>query len=108
MPFKKGKSGNPNGRPKKDKSAPLAPEKLFKTALLMELKEKGADMPELREIARKAINQAKDGDNSARTCVLERIDGKVPQPLGTPDGEGNVVVVMDVISRQGKPKKRAA
>ena len=48
MPWRKGTSGNPRGNPGKDK--------LLRTALLMELKSKGQDMPELRKIARRVVD----------------------------------------------------
>jgi len=56
MPWKKGTSGNPNGNPGKDK--------LLRTALLMELKSKGEDMPELRKIARGVVDCAVKGRRS--------------------------------------------
>ena len=87
MAWKKGQSGNQNGQGK---------DKLFRTALLMELKSRGEDMPELRKIARKAIDQALDGDNSARNMIIERLDGKVPQAVA--DDEGPVTVIIEHIA----------
>jgi Family of unknown function (DUF5681) len=54
MAWKKGTSGNPRGNPGKDK--------LLRTALIMELKSKGQDMPELRQIARNCIDLALGGE----------------------------------------------
>jgi hypothetical protein len=68
MPWKKGTSGNPNGNPGKDK--------LFRTALLMELKRKGEDMPELRQIARTLISLAVGGEMWAIKEIADRLDGK--------------------------------
>ena len=68
MPWKKGASGNPKGNPGKDK--------LFRTALLMELKSKGQDMPELRQIARKCIDLALGGEPWAVKEIADRLDGK--------------------------------
>lgn len=94
MAFKKGQSGNPGGRAK----GPQV-EKLFKSALLMELKSKGAKMPELRTIARALIDDAKQAGNvAARNCFIERMDGKLPLPLSGPDGEGAVTVIIEHIT----------
>ena len=86
MPFKKGQSGNPGGRRK---------EKLFADAMRMEIKEAGDDNYKLRQIARKLLDMAEKGDMAAIKEVADRIDGKVPQAVGTPqdeDGIGPLVV----------------
>jgi hypothetical protein len=62
MPFEKGKSGNPGGKPK---------EKLFRAALIMELKAAGEDMPDLREIAKNLIARAKNTD-AACNALMDR------------------------------------
>jgi hypothetical protein len=74
--WKPGQSGNPDGRGK---------DKLFRQALVMELKEAGEDLPELRDIARQLIDTAKAGpgeDNPAWPFatreVIDRMDGKSP------------------------------
>ena len=71
MPFEKGKSGNPGGRPK---------EKPFRNALMMELKEAGEHMPALREIARNMIERAKLEDAPAKE-IADRLDGKPAQAI---------------------------
>ena len=71
MPWRKGTSGNPRGNPGKDK--------LLRTALLMELKSKGEDMPELRKIARRVIDcavNAKENWSWAVKEIADRLDGK--------------------------------
>jgi hypothetical protein len=75
MAWKKGTSGNPNGNPGKDK--------LLRTALLMELKSKGEDMPELRQIARKCIDVALEGQSWAVKEIWDRLDGKPAQSVTT-------------------------
>jgi hypothetical protein len=72
MAWTKGESGNPNGRSK---------DKLFRHAIIIELKSRGEHMPELRQIARAAIDLATAGDHAARNFVVERLDGKVPRPV---------------------------
>jgi hypothetical protein len=67
---RKGTSVNPRGNPGKDK--------LIRTALLMELKSKGEDMPELRQIARKCIDLALKGEPWAVKEIGDSLDGKSP------------------------------
>ena len=75
MPWKKGQSGNPTG-------VGVGKEKLFRQALVMELKAAGEDLPELREIARELIEAAKSSAHDDWTFavreVIDRIDGKTP------------------------------
>ena len=71
-----------------------APDKRFRQALIAELKDKGADLPELRAIARKAIDQALAGETQARALIVERLDGKAMQPFAGEDGAGPVQVVI--------------
>lgn len=56
-------------------------ERFFLTALLMELKSAGSEMPKLRNIARALIAKAEEGDMAAIKEFADRIDGKVPQGL---------------------------
>jgi hypothetical protein len=71
--WKPGQSGNPDGRGK---------DKLFRQALVMELKEAGEDLPELREIARELIDVAKSPGHDDWTFavreIIDRMDGKAP------------------------------
>ncbi len=88
MAFEKGRSGNPNGRPKRAK--------LFETALMMELKDAGEDMPALREIARNLIALCKTEVKDALPAIKEfadRIDGKVPQAIVGDDDEDPINVL---------------
>ena len=56
-------------------------ERFFLTALLMELKSAGKDMPQLRNIARQLISQAEQGDLTAIREFLDRLDGKAIQAV---------------------------
>ena len=69
MPWVKGQSGNPGGRPKK----PFA----FITVIEEVLKEKGPDgIENRRAIVRKLVEVARDGNLEAIKILLERVDGK--------------------------------
>jgi hypothetical protein len=91
MAFKKGESGNLNGRPKKSK--------IFETALMMELKAAGEDMPELRKIARNLIDLCQQQVKDALPAIKEfadRTDGKVPQGIVGGDEDSPVKMVLEV------------
>jgi hypothetical protein len=74
-------------------------EKLFETALMMELKAAGEDMPALRRIARNLIAMASEEERSGSTLpaikeFADRIDGKVPQGIiGGGEEDGPIQVV---------------
>lgn len=91
MPFEKGKSGNPGGRPKV---------KPFADALRMELAEAGADHKKLREIARNLIALASKDDEKALPAIKEiadRMDGKPAQAIE--NGDGGAFEVIQKIER---------
>lgn len=70
MAWVKGQSGNLNGRPK---------EKPFGDVVRMELAAAGKDFQALREIARKLIEAAKNGEQWAIQMIADRLDGKPAQ-----------------------------
>lgn len=71
MPFEAGKSGNPNGRPKKGKA--------MADALRVALSKSTDGKQNKRAIAEKLVEMARDGNIEAMKIVFERTDGKVPQ-----------------------------
>lgn len=89
MPFEKGKSGNPSGRPKA---------KPFADALRMELAAAGEDHRALREIAKALIDKSRSGDMQAIKEFADRIDGKVPQAV-VGDEEQDAIQVLQRIER---------
>ena len=78
MPFQKGQSGNPGGRPKSAVSV---------TAHIRAKLAKYADLPDGRRVKRvdalaeKIIEQALAGDPAMIKLVWERVDGKVTDKL---------------------------
>jgi Family of unknown function (DUF5681) len=72
MVWKKGESGNPQGR---------AIEKPFADALRMEIKAAGDNHQKLREIASKLLDKAAEGDMQAINCLADRLDGRPAQAL---------------------------
>lgn len=75
MAFQAGQSGNPGGRPKKDKP--------FRDALRMELAALGEDDPKaLRGLARRLLLTAASADGlQAIKEVADRLDGKPAQSI---------------------------
>jgi hypothetical protein len=81
MPFQKGQSGNPAGRPRSEQSiTPWIKRLLF---------EKAHGRTRAEHIATTLLQMAADGDVNAIRIVLERIDGKVIQPI---EQSGTVVL----------------
>jgi len=94
MPFKKGQSGNPGGRPK---------EKLFTDALRMEIKAAGGDHKRLRKIADALLQKAESGDIQAIREVADRLDGKAPQAIEhQDDGGGPIITRIELVAGEGE------
>lgn len=81
-------AGNSNSGSHKDK--------LFRKALMMELKIRDADedMKTLRAIASGVLNDALSGDKDARNMVADRIDGKPAQALVGGDDDDNPIKIV--------------
>jgi hypothetical protein len=81
-PFKKGESGNPNGRPKKEL---CFTEELKRK--LSQITKHDKDLPveeqrtRLQAICDKILEQAEGGDHYAHNLIFERIEGKVKEQL---------------------------
>jgi hypothetical protein len=60
-------------------------EKPFRDALRMELAAAGEDGKRLRNVARKVLELAEQGEQWAVRELADRIDGKVPTPIAGDD-----------------------
>ena len=87
-PFQKGKSGNPNGRPKK------LPEldELLKDILLDETNGK----TQIELIVRTLVKQSLKGDIRASEILLNRSYGKVKEHIEVEQKEENRVVILEL------------
>lgn len=90
-PFKKGESGNPNGRPKGRKNFST----LYYEALehLAKLNDTTADALEL-EMHANALKKARAGDFAFYRDTLDRLHGKPAQPLTGAEG-GSLIIQFD-------------
>lgn len=89
MAWKPGQSGNPDGR---------KIEKPFADALRMEIAAVGADHKALREIAKKLLELAGNGEGWAIREIADRLDGKPAQAMqltGDPDNPLEIRTVND-------------
>jgi hypothetical protein len=73
MPFQTGNSGFP---------AHQRRAKLFAEALRMEIAAAGDDHKALRRVARALLADACKTNVAAASMIADRLDGKVPQPIG--------------------------
>lgn len=73
MPFEKGKSGNPRGRPK---------DKAFTDALRLVVNRTDSDgLKKLNRLAEKLVENAMAGEGWAFQMIADRIEGKVAQVI---------------------------
>ena len=87
MKFEKGKSGNPNGRPKKGESITDA-----LMTYLAEVKYGKGDGK--RALAEKLFALAMDGDVSAIKYIMDSVDG-APRQIAEVKQENDIRIVLD-------------
>ena len=90
--FKKGESGNPNGRPKNTS---------IEAKLRKRLSEGENGDRIVESLISVALREALSGDFRFWNTILERVDGKVAERIAGPDGEGLTVVLERAESKIG-------
>ena len=93
MPFKKGQSGNPNGRPKKEYEVEYA-----------NIIQSACSVSDWKEICNVAIAQAKRGDDKARKWLSDNLVGLPVQKSEIFGKDGNAVI-LKVIYDKAKDAK---
>lgn len=88
MPFKKGESGNPAGRPPKDESIAALVRELGKRRKQIKISGKKKMVPLINAVLLKMYDRALSGDVAAAKFLAERRDGKVPTPLEHTGADG--------------------
>ena len=79
------------------------PDKLMRDALVLELNEVAEDADgvvtkKLRRVARALVEKAMSGDVSAIKEINDRVDGRVPQAVGSPrEGDGVGPLVVEIV-----------
>jgi len=86
MPFKKGQSGNPAGRPKEGTSWAAVLEKIGGEKL------KGSDLTKKEAVARKLWAEAAKGQPWAINALMDRLDGKPKQVVDQTTRQVSVVI----------------
>lgn len=92
MTFAPGQSGNPGGRPKRDK--------IWQQAIIRAIKRREHDDPQaLEKLADKLLRKVDEGDVPAIREFGDRVDGKVPQGLIGGD-EDDPAIAVTVVERR--------
>ncbi len=90
MTFAPGQSGNPGGRPKRDK--------LWKDAIIRAIKRREQDDPQaLEKLADQFIKKVAEGDVSAIKEFGDRLDGKVAQAI-IGDDDADAITVRQIVT----------
>lgn len=88
MPFEKGQSGNPKGRPKKGQA--------MSDALRTVLNKSKDGKQNKRAVAEKLVEMAREGHIEAMKTIFDRMDGKPPQ-TNVLEGNASAPVVIQVV-----------
>lgn len=98
--FGSGQSGNPRGRPKRGASlTEIVRKKLGDIVIVADADGSLLEKRRREIIADKLLEMAQGGNLTAMQIVLERVDGKVPQPPVTPPptDDRDALTVQDVV-----------
>jgi len=87
-PWKKGQSGNPNGRPKKEVCIPDILRKILHDQNKYTLDKE----TNLEGICRIAIDQALSGDKDARNFIADRTEGKAIERVLTQKTRSQIIL----------------
>lgn len=105
-PFKKGQTGNPNGRPKGRKNFAT----IYREALeyLAKMNNTTADALEL-EMHANAVKKARAGDFNFYRDTMDRVYGRAIQPIGGPDGKElpTPIIKLDVLPRNNSTEENS-
>ena len=82
-PFKKGQSGNPKGRPKKEHCIADILNDILKQKSVLDPEKKKTN---LQIILEKCVLQAMGGDRDARNFIADRTEGKALERIKNYDG----------------------
>lgn len=94
MTFAPGQSGNPGGRPKRDK--------IWREAIDRAIKRRQQDDPlALEKLADKLLKRIDDGDVAAMKEFGDRIDGKVAQAIVGDDEADPISMIVTGVPRAG-------
>jgi hypothetical protein len=101
-PFKKGESGNPNGRPKGQRNfATLYREAILKIATSTKQQPDAFEL----EIVEQAVRKARNGDVRFYQDLMDRLHGKAPQHIDhTTDGKALPQPIINVFRNDGIQK----
>jgi len=96
VPYQPGQTGNPNGAKKP---------RIITNAILAELKKTNHQKVEkIQRLAEKIVACALEGQPWAVQTVLDRAEGKVPQPIaGSDDQPARVLRTISWVIREPKP-----
>ena len=89
-PFKKGKSGNPNGRPKKGHAIADILNDLLKQKCVLDAEKRKTNIEMILE---KTILQALGGDKDARNFIADRTEGKALERIKNYEGIDELEII---------------
>ena len=91
MPYAKGQSGNPNGRPKTGAA--------MTDLLRKELNKAGEDkIPLKKKLVKTLIDKAIEGDPACLKYIIDRLDGKPTETI-TASVQGNIINTETVMKK---------
>lgn len=90
--FKKGQTGNPNGRPKGSRSLSTILKEMLEEEIVITIDGKKERKQFQEIIIRKLLKKANDGDIRAIQEILDRVEGKAKQQLDINNIKGSIPI----------------